>query len=60
MKYTFEVKNEIKRCGDCPCNMNDGHEFYCRLSKKFNADPKKDCKLVPINNDDKVGGTCND
>ena len=54
--YWF-LYDEIKCCGDCPCNYLDGHQNYCKLSKQFNVDKDKNCPLEIVTECKFVGGT---
>lgn len=57
--YWF-LYDEIKCCGDCPCNYLDGHQNYCKLSKQFNVDKDKNCPLEIVTECKFIGGTDND
>lgn len=61
MMYSFDTEEKITNCESCPCNYLDGHENFCKLTKKFNLTRKsKECPLVEYDIAKWIGGTTND
>ena len=61
MIYTFTTKEKITSCESCPCNYLDGHENFCKLTKKFNLTKEsKECPLTEYEEFKCIGGTNND